>query len=89
MAQGTSTQTNQNSGSGGGYFRDVNASLGAFELNPSLSASLGNSTAESESGDISLGSVYSGKTAGVGIGLVKSILIFAGVYFFVKMWRAK
>lgn len=85
MAQGTSTQTNQNSGSGGGYFRDVNASLGAFELNPSL----GNSTAESESGDISLGSVYSGKTAGAGIGLVKSILIFAGVYFFVKMWRKK
>ncbi len=85
MAQGTSTQTNQNSGSGGGAFRDVNASVGAFELNPSL----GNSTAESESGDISLGGVYSGQTAGTGIGLVKSILIFAGVYFFVKMWRSK
>lgn len=85
MAEGSSTQTNQNSGSGGGYFRDVNASVGALELNPSL----GNATAESESGDISLGGVYSGKTAGAGIGLVKSILIFAGVYFFVKMWRAK
>ncbi len=78
-AQGTSTQTNQNSGTGGGYFRDVNASLGALDL--------GSSSATADSGDINLGSVYSGRSNSGGVGLVKMVLLFvAGVAAYV-VWK--
>ena len=81
-AQGTSTQTNQNSGTGGGYFRDVNASLGALDL--------GSSSATADSGDISLGSVYSGASNSGSVGLVKTVLMFAaGLAAYVVYKRMK
>lgn len=76
MAQGTSTQTNQNSGSGGGAFRDVNASLGAFDF--------GSSSATSTSGDISIGSVNSGQTVETKLGLVKTIMLFGALILVIK-----
>lgn len=81
-AQGTSTQTNQNRGTGGGYFRDVNASLGALDL--------GSSSATADSGDINLGSVYSGASNSGSVGLVKTVLMFAaGLAAYVVYKRMK
>ena len=71
MAGGSSTQNNQNTGTGGGVLRDVNASLGSLDL--------GSSTATAHGGEITLGSVYSGETSGT-IGLGK-ILIFTVIGF--------
>lgn len=81
MAQGSSVQTNQNSGYGGGAFRDVNASLGAFDF--------GSSSATSTSGDISIGDVVSGQTAGVKIGLVKTIMLFGALILVIKTLKGK
>lgn len=71
MATGSATQTNQNSGQGGGAFRDVNASVGALEVNPSL----GNSQASASTGDIILGDVISGSANASHFGVVKACLL--------------
>ena len=79
MAQGSSTHTNQISGTGGGYFRDVNASLGALDF--------GSSSATSKSGDIRLGDVMSGSAGR--IGLVKTLFLFGGAYLLIRAWSKK
>lgn len=78
MSSGSSTQTNQNTGQGGGVLRDVNASLGALDL--------GSSSATATSGDITLGGVYSGATSG-GFGLGKTLILMAAGLIAYIVWK--
>ena len=83
----SSTQSNQNSGQGGGVFRDVNASIGGLELPISISPSIGNATSSAQSGDISVsGDVMSG---GSHFGIGKILVLGAIAIGLLWVWRKK
>lgn len=79
----SSTQSNQNSGQGGGVFRDVNASIGGLEM----PIAFGTSQSSAQSGDISVsGDVVSGGSH-FGIGKILVLgLISMGLLW---VWRKK
>ncbi len=85
MADGnTSTQSNQNSGSGGGAFRDVNASVGALEL----PISVGNAQSGSTAGNITVsGDVISGNQTR--FGLAKMLILGGMALGLMWIWRRK
>lgn len=82
-------QTNQNSGQGAGTVgqgvgRDVNASIGGFDL-----SNLGASTATSTSGAVTVGDRILGGSSKRQFGLVKILAVVAGVAIIIKILKSK
>lgn len=82
---GTATQTTSNTGgSNTGMWRDINASLGAFDLLNNLGAS----TSSAVSGTVTIGDrIIGGGSSSTQFGVVKILALVAGTAILIKLYQ--